>query len=193
MKQVFCVGDSIRWGYEPTVVKELAGWAQVTEMGETQGGDTRNVLAHLDEWVLSKSYDIVHFNAGLHDMIREVGPGPTPRILVAEYRENLQKIFAQVRDRTKAKLIFGLTTPVNLSRQLEVKYPCNRINEDVLLYNRAAVEVAKEYGVAIDDLYSLVINTGMDRMHDSDGVHFLPEGSAILGKQVAAAIRATGA
>ena len=33
MRKVVCVGDSIRMGYEPTVVVELQGWAQVAENG----------------------------------------------------------------------------------------------------------------------------------------------------------------
>lgn len=193
MKRVFCLGDSIRWGYEPVVVRELTGWASVTEMGETQGGDTRNVLRHLSEWVLDKQYDIVHMNAGLHDMIRAVGPGPTTQVPFAEYRENLRKIFGAVRQQTKTQLIFGLTTPVNLAWQLESKYPCNRIDEDVQMYNQAAVEVAGEFGVRINDLYSLVIKHGMETMHDTDGAHFKAAGNDILGKQVAAAIRAASA
>jgi len=193
MKQVFCLGDSIRLGYEPVVVKELSGWANVTEMGETQGGDTRNVLLHLDDWVLGKQYDIVHMNAGLHDMIREVGPGPETRVPLAEYQENLRKIFGKVRQCTQTKLIFGLTTPVNLAWQLESKYPCNRTDEDVQLYNRAAVEAAGEFGVQINDLYTVVIRNGMEHMHDTDGAHFTAAGSEILGKHVAAAIRVAGA
>ena len=27
MKKIICIGDSIRMGYEPTVVTELEGWA----------------------------------------------------------------------------------------------------------------------------------------------------------------------
>lgn len=192
MKQVFCLGDSIRLGYEPVVVKELSGWANVTEMGETQGGDTRNVLLHLDEWVLSKKYDIVHMNAGLHDMIRAVGPGPTTQVPFAEYRENLRKIFGKVREQTQSKLIFGLTTPVNLAWQLESKYPCNRIDEDVQQYNLAVLEVAGEFRVQINDLYTVVKEYGMERMHDTDGAHFTAAGNQILGKHVAAAIRAAG-
>ena len=190
MKTLFCVGDSIRFGYEPTVVKELSGLVNVIEMGETQGGDTRNVLAHLDEWVLSKSYDIIHLNAGLHDMIRSVGPGPTTQVPYSEYRENLKLIFSTLRAKTSATVIFGLTTPVNLSRQLAFKYPCNRIDEDVVKYNAAARDIAGDFGVHINDLYSFVIANDMDRMHDDDGCHFKPEASVLLGKKVADEIRA---
>ena len=86
MKKVICIGDSILMGYEPTVVKELEGWAEVWEMGDVQGGNTRNVLAHLDEWVIRRNPDIVHLNAGLHDLARDVGPGPETRVPLAEYR-----------------------------------------------------------------------------------------------------------
>ena len=190
MKKVICIGDSIRMGYEPTVARELAGWAEVWEMGGTQGGTTRNVLEHLDEWVLNRDPDIVHLNAGLHDLAREVGPGPENRVPLEEYRTNLREILSTLQDKTRARLIFGLTTPVDLERQREVDYGINRINEDVLKYNQAAAEVAAELQVEINDLYQVVVDHGVEKMLGPDEVHFTEEGSAILGRAVAAAIRA---
>jgi lysophospholipase L1-like esterase len=192
MKTVICVGDSIRMGYEPTVVKELEDWAEVYEMGSTQGGNTRNVLEHLDEWVIQRDPDIVHLNAGLHDMAREAGPGPENRVPPDEYRTNLHQILSTLKDRTRATLIFALTTPVDLARQHAVDYGVNRTGEDVLKYNQAATEVAAELQVALDDLYQVVVENGVGKMLGPDGVHFTEEGSAVLGRAVATAIRAAG-
>lgn len=189
MRKAFCVGDSIRWGYEPTVIQALAGEVDVAAMGETQGGDTRNILRHLDEWVTGKGYDVIHLNAGLHDMIRAPGPGPTRQVPIEEYRKNLDEIFTRLRQTEKGKLIFGLSTPCNLQWQLNMQYPCNRTNEDIEAYNVAAREVAARHGVVVNDLYSLVMRHGMESMHDTDGVHYTPAGSEILGKQVAQHIR----
>lgn len=189
MKKAFCVGDSIRWGYEQAVINELAGVVEVTPMGETQGGDTRNILRHLDEWVTGKGYDVIHLNAGLHDMIRAPGPGPTRQVPIEEYRTNLNEIFTRLRSTEKAKLIFGLSTPCNLQWQLDTQYPCNRTNDDIEAYNEVAREVAAGHGAVVNDLYAVVMRHGMEAMHDTDGVHYTPGGSEILGKQVAKFIR----
>ena len=191
LKRVVCIGDSIRMGYEPTVVRELAEWAQVWRMGEIQGGNTRNVLEHLDEWVIQQAPDIVYINAGLHDMARDPGPGPQRRVPLDEYRENLRKIISTIQKKTSACITLALTTPVDLDRQHAVNYGVNRTNEDVLQYNRAAREVAATFGVAINDLYQVVVDNGVAQMLREDGVHFTASGSEILGKAVGAAIRAT--
>ena len=44
--------------------------------------------------------------------------------------------------------------------------------------------------VEINDLYQVVVDHGVEKMLGPDGVHFTEEGSAILGRAVAAAIRA---
>ncbi|MCZ6676888.1 MAG: GDSL-type esterase/lipase family protein [Candidatus Poribacteria bacterium] len=193
LKRVVCIGDSIRMGYEPTVVQELADWAQVWRMGEIQGGNTRNVLEHLDEWGIQPAPDIVHINAGLHDMARDPGPGPEPRVPLHEYRENLRQIISTIQKKTPALIIFALTTPVDLARQHAVNYGVNRVNTDVLTYNQAAREVAAERHVVINDLYQVVVDNGIGQMLREDGVHFTASGSEILGKAVAAAIRAASA
>ena len=47
---IVLIGDSIRMGYQDHVASELAGRAEVW-VPEENGGDSRNVLAHLDQWV----------------------------------------------------------------------------------------------------------------------------------------------
>ena len=37
---------------------------------EQNGGDSRNVLAHLDEWMLARVPDLVYVNCSLHDLKR---------------------------------------------------------------------------------------------------------------------------
>ena len=189
MRRVACIGDSIRMGYEPTVVRALANWAEVLELGSTQGGNTRNVLEHLVEWIVEPNPDVVHINAGLHDLARDVGPGPVNRVPVDEYRENLHRILATIQQETRARIVFALTTPVDLARQQAVDYPINRINEDVILYNEQAIAVCQELGIATNDLYRVVVNHGVGRMLGPDGVHMMEEAYEILGSPAAAAVR----
>lgn len=190
MKKVILVGDSIRKGYEPVAVRELAGWAEVFEMGGIQGGNTRNVLAHLDEWVISRGPDVVHLNAGLHDMARDPGPGPENRVPLDEYRANLERILRTLQRETRAVLVFALTTPVDLGRQLAVAKKVNRTAEDVAAYNAAAREVAAGLGVVVNDLHAAVVEAGAAELLAEDGVHFTAAGSEVLGRAVAAAVRA---
>ena len=195
MKKVICIGDSIRMGYEPTVVSELGGWAHVAELRGLQCGDTRVHLEHLDEW-LQDDLDVVHVNAGLHDMAQDPGKDPEVppdgerRVPVDEYRTNLATIFKAIGSRTKAVIIFGLTTPVNLQRQHSSGKGLHRTNEDVAAYNAVAREVAAQHGVLIDDLHQVIVDHGPGQMLKEDGVHFTDEGSEVLGRTVAAAIRA---
>ena len=190
MNRVICIGDSIRKGYEPTVIRELEGWADVIAMEGIQGGNTRNVISHLDEWAIQHRPDIVHFNAGLHDMARDPGPGPVNVVPLDEYRANVRQILETLQRETSAALIFALTTPVDLERQLAVEKAVNRTCEDVTAYNEAAAAVAAALGVAVNDLHSVVVERGAAGLLVEDGVHFTDEGSEILGRAAAAAIRA---
>jgi lysophospholipase L1-like esterase len=192
MKKVICIGDSIQMGYEPTVVSELGGWAHVVELRDLQCGNTR---VHLDEW-LQDDLDIVHMNAGLQDMAQDPGKDPEVppdgerRVPLDEYRTNLATIFKTIASRTNAVTIFGLTTPVNLQRQHSSGKGLHRTNEDVAAYNEVACEVAALHGVIIDDLHQVIVDHSPGQMLKEDGVHFTDEGSAVLGRTVAAAIHA---
>src|SRR5512135_3262286 len=67
LPKVVLVGDSIRLGYAPIVARLLSGKATVVSV-EANGGDSANVLRNLEEWVVKEKPDIVHLNAGLHDL-----------------------------------------------------------------------------------------------------------------------------
>ena len=193
MKKVICIGDSIRMGYEPTVVGELADW-QVVELGDRQCGSTRVILENMDEW-LSDDLDVVHINAGLHDMAQDPSPDPDgapageSRVPLEEYRANLDRILKRIASTTQAQIVFGLTTPVDLRRQHESGKGIHRTNENVAAYNAVACEVAVQHGAAIDDLNKMVVDHGAAQMLNEDGVHFTDAGSQVLGRAVAGAIR----
>jgi lysophospholipase L1-like esterase len=187
MKTILLIGDSIRMGYEATVRAELAGVADVWSPQEN-GGTSRNVLAHLQEWVLDRTPALVHLNCGLHDLKREFGQTENA-VPLAEYRANLGRLFDAVRQRTAARLIWAATTPVNEEWHHRNK-PFDRLERDVDAYNRVAREEAEARGIPVDDLFAVVRDAGRDRLLLSDGVHFNPEGCTLLGKAVAACLRA---
>jgi lysophospholipase L1-like esterase len=186
MKQVILIGDSIRMGYQATVKEALAGEAEVWGP-EQNGGNTRNVLAHLHEWALERGPDVVHVNAGLHDLRRDFG-AEEAAVPLAEYADNVRHILEVVKTRTEAAVLWALTTPVNEARHHEVK-DFDRLEADVSAYNEAAREAAEGLQVPLNDLWTVVEAAGRDALLLADGVHYTAEGYALLGRAVAGFVR----
>ena len=187
MKQVVLIGDSIRMGYQPVVVAALRGVAEVWGP-KANGGDSSNVLAHLDEWAIERKPDIVHANAGLHDIKRPFGAKQN-QVPIERYRENLEAVFRRVTEETEAILIWAKTTPVN-ERWHHQRKGFDRFEADVEAYNGVALDLARAMGVPLDDLTRAALEAGRDTVLNEDGVHFTPRGYNLLGKAVADCIRA---
>lgn len=186
MKKVILIGDSVRLGYQDTVRQELAGAAEVIAE-QSNGGTSRNVLAHLSEWVVAKAPSVVHVNCGLHDLRKDLETR-LPIVPIDEYAVNVRKILERVRQETQAVVIWATTTPIN-EPQYHKKVRVDRYEADVLAYNGVAVKAAAELGVAINDLFALVMAAGRDAYLGEDGVHFSGDGSRLLGRAVADAVR----
>jgi lysophospholipase L1-like esterase len=186
MVTVVLIGDSIRLGYQDVVAQELAGEAHVWAP-EENGRTSANVLAHLDDWVIQRDPAIVHLNCGLHDLRTERESGDKA-VALPQYVESIDRIFGRIQRETNATLIWAATTPVHEEWHQRAK-PFDRYEADVAAYNQAASEVAERVAVPVNDLFEVVMRAGRDRLLSPDGVHFTKEGSAVLGKAVAAAIR----
>lgn len=186
MKQVVMIGDSIRMGYQGLVVRSLAGAAKVWGP-EKNGGNSRNVVTHLDEWVILRNPDIVHLNCGLHDIKTEFD-GSNRAVPLGEYEDNLRKIFERVEKESDATMIWATTTPVNHEWH-RARKSFDRFEADVSAYNEAALRIAGELDLMVDDLYAVVQRIGRDEHLASDGVHFTREGYSHLARSVVNAIR----
>ena len=186
MTNVILIGDSIRIGYQKVVQEELGPSVKVWTP-EANGGTSANVLAHLDEWVLSCTSDVIHLNCGLHDIRKAFDTGEVS-VPLDQYRANVEQILRRIQDHTDAKVIWATTTPVNERWHHENK-GFDRFEADVLEYNRAAVEIAGRLGIRINDLFEIIARAGRDQLLQKDGVHFKEEGYVLLGKAVAEAIR----
>ena len=186
MKSATLIGDCIRRDYQPIVRDELADVAEVWGPKETIK-TTRDVLTHLDEWVLGPRPDLFHFNCGLHE-IRRFRPGAPQTVPLPEFRRNLEEIFRRIRESTETAITWAQTTPIFHERRDKIN-TYGRRETDVVEYNASASEVASRYGVTIVDLHRLTRESGMERYMARNGLHFTPEGYAILGKAVAQAIR----
>jgi isoamyl acetate esterase len=186
MKQLILIGDSIRMGYQKYVIHELNGIAEVWAPTEN-GGNSANILKHLDAWVISRKPDILHINCGLHDLRKDFETG-TPAIPLEQYEANLREFLGRIQRETDTAVVWATTTPVNEAWHHERK-GFDRLEADVLAYNEVAVSVAQELGIPINDLFQVISDAGRDRLLTPDGVHFSDEGSALLGRAVAAYVK----
>lgn len=192
MKKVILLGDSIRMGYQEAVRQELDGLAEVWAP-EENGQHSVHELLNFWQWVADRQPDVLHLNAGLWDC-RGLLPGDfTDRCVPLEhYRANVRKWLQLSQQYTAAKIIWATCTPIHEGRHHSTQdasgRPARRIG-DVELYNATASEEAAALGVEINDLYSFVIANDAAKMLNEDGVHFTPEGCALLGRKVAETIR----
>ena len=180
MPKVVLIGDSIRMGYAPLVAKLLDGKAIVISQS-VNGEDSGNVLRHLDEWVISEKPDVVHVNAGLHDLKLT---DRTYQVPLVEYQKNLRTIVERIRKETNAKVIFATSTPIIDSLHAQRKAGFDRFEADVQKYNIAAVSVMKQAGVPINDLHEVIESGGKQTLMGDDGTHYTPEGYARLAAAV---------
>ena len=182
MQQLILIGDSIRMGYQADVIRELSGLADVWAPTQN-GGNSENILQHLDEWIISRSPDVVHINCGLHDLRKDFDTGE-PAISINQYESNLRALLERILAETNCTVIWAMTTPVNEIWHHERK-GFDRLEADVGAYNAIACKVADDLDIPINDLFGVITDAGRDSYLTPDGVHFTPEGSALLGKAVA--------
>ncbi|MEM7603670.1 MAG: SGNH/GDSL hydrolase family protein, partial [Verrucomicrobiota bacterium] len=124
LPRVLLIGDSISIGYTVAVQELLEGKANV-HRPLTNCGPTTNGLAKLGDWLETggsdKSWDVIHFNWGLHDL-KYMGPNgenladpaaetSQPQVSQEDYRKNLVELVSRLKA-TGATLIWRNTTPV---------------------------------------------------------------------------------
>jgi len=177
LPRVLLIGDSISIGYTPGVRALLKGKANVHRI-PVNGGPTTNGLAHLKQWLGDGKWDVIHFNWGLHDL-KFMSDGKR-QVETEAYEKNLRELVRQLKA-TGATLIWATTTPVPEG----VTPP--RKSADVVTYNAIAGKIMKKNKVAVDDLYNFALPRLAEIQKPAD-VHYTPEGSAVLAKQVAASI-----
>lgn len=199
LPRALLMGDSVSIAYTLEVRKALSGLANVHRV-PANCGSTKTALGSygLVRWLgANEKWDVIHFNHGLHDLSYRFGDdsdkdakgnyatpanGGHQNVSPAEYEQNLRKVVSRLKQ-TGAKLIFATTTPVP---ECDAgKY----VKDSERSYNEVARKVMAEEGVVINDLWAAV-KPQQEQLQIPRNVHFRREGSEVLGKQVAAAIRA---
>jgi acyl-CoA thioesterase-1 len=184
LPRVLLIGDSISIGYTLPVRNQLARKANVHRI-PANGGPTTTGLTHLDAWLGTNHWDVIHFNWGLHDLkMMEQGRAQVP---LERYQKNLDTLVTRLQQ-TGATLIWASTTPVPEGKLNPLRRP-----GDEVAYNRAAARVMEAHGVMINDLHRFVTRCSK-KVQLPANVHFTKEGSALLAEPVVGAIaRALGA
>jgi lysophospholipase L1-like esterase len=191
LSRVLLLGDSISMGvgssgsyqgYEAPTQNLLKGIANVRGISG-DGGNTRFGLLNLRKWLGKEPWDVIHFNWGLHDIVRK--PDGQCIVPADEYERNLREIVKRLKA-TGATLIWATTTPVP---EKEANKAANRRDSDVIAYNSIGRRIMEEHHIAVDDLYSFALPR-LKEIQQPEDVHFTFEGSAVLAKPVADSILA---
>ena len=186
LPRVLLLGDSISIGYTLPVRELLANTATVHRPA-ANCGQTAYALQHLEEWLGTEAWDVIHFNFGLHDLkyLDQAGNyvGPDQGRLVAPievYRRNLDALVTRLVA-TGATPVFATTTPVPAGA-------AGRLAGSERSYNQCALEVMRARGVAVTDLWSIAAKRHSEILRPND-VHFTPAGYQELAALVAHGIK----
>lgn len=179
MKKIILIGDSTRMGYDKYVKEALEGVAEVYYAPEN-GRYTTNVLRFVHDWKSKYGWpedaDLVHWNAGLWDLLEMFGDGPL--VPVEHYKDNVPRIDGRLRMLfPKAKMAFATSVSV-------IEHKCTgsfrRRNSVIEQYNEAALEALADTDTIINDLYAATRDC--PESYRTDAVHFYTdEGRRFVG------------
>ena len=185
VKNVLIIGDSISIGYTPIVEKAMAPGVAIFH-NPGNGGSTVRGLDSITTWTDKREWDVILFNFGLHDMVYkdkdnkydvEHGQVSVP---LADYRKNLEAIVSKLRQ-TTATIIFVNTT-------LVPENAAGRKVGDPEIYNAVALEVMRQNGIEVVDLYAASL-TIHPQNSPPNNVHYTPEGYELLAGWIIKAIK----
>jgi hypothetical protein len=178
---VLVLGDSIYSQPTNNAAAILRGRVNL-QFATLQPGEVRNThqaLRNLDNILGDQSWDLIHFNFGLGDLVYRAPNMKAFRVLPktaggirttspALYEKNLRSLVARLKA-TGSKLIWASTTPIRHSSTGVFDM------ESEIEYNAIAKKIMLEHGVPINDMYSHVLNLiDMDKpaAHGADPFYF---------------------
>ena len=177
--KVLLIGDSISCQYTPYVIKQLHGKA-IVKHHKGNAGPTMRGVAHIDTWLGTTEWDVIHFNWGLWDMYgwRYMEVDRSPKA----YEERLETLVLRLK-KTGAKLIWATTTPI--CPKAERTGGITLTPEIEKTYLDAAERVMKKHGIQVNDLHSFTKARRNEFALADNDVHFNTEGRKEHAKQVA--------
>lgn len=172
--RILFIGDSITHGSFPKCRDFLR--ADYTEkllnldyLTTSKGIDNPDIIKEIDYMFSHCEYDYIHFNNGLHGM------GLTNEVYESCYDE----VICHILEKYPAEKVGLMTvTPLTVNGDTTTFR-----NEKVDARNEAVRRIAAKHGLAIDDLYSVVM--GKTDIRTEDGYHYLDPGYVMLGRAMA--------
>ena len=176
LPRVLLIGDSIVVGYRDAVQKNLQGKAYVDKFATSKFAKDPFFKKELELYLNEYKYDCIHFNHGLHGRDFSIND-------YTESYEEILKMLTKVCD----NVVLVLSTPI--TKENDVK-TLDVLNENVVKpRNEAVKDIAKKYNLAVDDLYTPMIDHYEYRV--DDGYHYNEKGRTVQGKIVAEFIENT--
>ncbi|WOK95451.1 GDSL esterase/lipase CPRD49 [Canna indica] len=162
------------------------------------GWNSRRAVQVLDkvfpkDAAVQPSLVIVYF--GGNDSMGAHPSGLGPHVPLPEYIENMRKIATHLKSLSEEiRIIFLSTPPINeeLLRQTKIPFMSElvRTNERCGIYSQACIDLCKEMGVKVVDLF-----TAIQKQDDwrnacfTDGIHLSSEGSKIVVAEILKVIK----
>ena len=164
-KRALLIGDSITRDYRP-YVKEILGDAwRIDMIAASRAVDNTDFLRELNYVLQKTSYDLIHFNNGLHGF----------HLGIEEYAAGYEVVLKRIIEKGKnAEIVLGLSTAVGSEHYVK--------NEVIYQRNRVVADLAERYHLRLNDLYT--ITNGRQNLQNEDGIHYGEEGCKMLARTV---------
>jgi acyl-CoA thioesterase-1 len=154
--QVLFLGDPVQQAIVQAAAKELTGKANFHYPPPGSANDSGTALARIDQLLGDKPWDIIYFNFGIGDLFYKDPASKEIRIMnkdaggvrvstPSQYEKNLEAIVKRLTA-SKAKLIWGSTTPLNNGNLFD--------GDSEKEYNAIAARVMASHKVPVLDLHA---------------------------------------
>ena len=190
-RRIVFIGDSIIDGSKGYLSAGLKGEYAITAVMTSKGVNNPYFIKEVD-LVFSQedyNYDLIYFNSGIHVHGQST----------EEYKKNYKTLIKEIRKLLpNTTVLLGLSTPLTEGNTAEAKaydapvsldetVKLTEQNKKIIEFNSAVCEIAKEEGLEVFDAYSLMLENS--KYKKADGVHFIPEGYALLSEEIIKAIK----
>lgn len=170
--RILYIGDSISIGIRRSFTAQVEGKVEFDQFASSRGLDNPFFYDVLTPFIKQESRrDAVFFNNGLHGWHLNDE---------TEYKKYYEEMLAYLMgEMPDTPIVPVLTTCLRDAQR----------NERVKARNKVVCAVAERLGLAVVDLYS--VSERNAELLDADGVHFKPEGYAVLAEEIVSCVKKT--
>lgn len=175
-QRILLIGDSITWQYREYVKSMIGNIYCVDVLATSKSLDNPALICEVDHILdYDFTYRLVHFNNGLHGW----------HLSEIEYKLHLEKTLKYIMEKYKVPMIIAMSTPVTMEG--DVYTFDDKLNSKIIQRNIAAEGIAEQYGLDVNDLYTLMVNKAEYR--EADGYHYNDTGKKAQAELVVKCIQ----